>query len=74
MKKQHGKSISQGYDAPCHNCTDRKVLCHSTCEVYKDFTNEVKSLSQNRRDDIDRHYTTGIKYSKGDKIQKRPQK
>lgn len=27
-------------ETPCHNCTNRTVTCHSSCEAYKAFFDE----------------------------------
>ena len=32
--------------APCKNCTDRVVGCHSTCEKYKDWKKKDKERKQ----------------------------
>lgn len=53
-------------EAPCHNCPDRRIGCHSTCGRYKDykvhndglkaarnkekFISELMSGSRQRRD------------------------
>ena len=31
-----------GLSAPCKDCVDRAVGCHSTCDKYKQFADERK--------------------------------
>lgn len=28
--------------SPCFGCTERKTLCHSTCEKYIEYTSKIK--------------------------------
>jgi hypothetical protein len=32
--------------APCKNCPNRKVGCHSTCQKYLDFRKEVDKINK----------------------------
>lgn len=41
--------------APCLNCSDREVGCHSTCERYKQFKNEHSAETQVRNDFLKGH-------------------
>ena len=36
--------------APCKNCTDRKLGCHATCEKYQEFNKQQEQIRQNRFD------------------------
>lgn len=36
----------------CKECTDRVVGCHSTCESYKTYKEEMASLTKARKDDL----------------------
>lgn len=44
--------------APCYNCTNRILNCHSTCESYKsyqgtrDVINENRKIATAKRDDL----------------------
>ncbi len=33
-------------NAPCRNCTDRCLLCHSTCEKYNDYQKKNNAYKQ----------------------------
>lgn len=33
----------------CKNCTERQVGCHASCEVYKEYRNEIEKQNVNRR-------------------------
>ena len=35
--------------APCKDCFDRKLLCHSSCERYKAWRAELDRLSAERQ-------------------------
>ena len=35
-----------GLSAPCKDCADRAVGCHSACDKYKQFVNERKEYVQ----------------------------
>lgn len=46
---------------PCHDCPDRKVGCHSTCEKYLLATKEnEKALEARRRIDISDKYHNDV--------------
>lgn len=34
-------------DAPCKDCTDRHYKCHSECEKYKAYKEDVKHFHEN---------------------------
>ena len=34
--------------APCKDCKERKVGCHSTCEAYKEFQRQNDDTKANR--------------------------
>lgn len=36
-------------NAPCKDCTDRIVGCHSTCEKYKLFRSDLDDLNHSKR-------------------------
>jgi hypothetical protein len=33
----------------CRECTDRKIGCHSKCERYKQFREEIELIHKNKR-------------------------
>lgn len=33
-------------DCPCRGCEDRKFLCHSSCERYKQWKTEYETITQ----------------------------
>lgn len=35
--------------APCLNCPDRKLLCHSSCDRYKEYVELVRQINENRK-------------------------
>lgn len=35
--------------APCRDCTDRHIGCHSDCDGYKEFRAAVDDISAKRR-------------------------
>ena len=35
-----------GLSAPCKDCVDRAVGCHSTCDKYRQFANDRKEYAQ----------------------------
>lgn len=35
-------------DAPCKDCTDRKPLCHSTCEKYAEYKKKANKIRVKR--------------------------
>jgi hypothetical protein len=37
---------------PCLNCEERNIYCHSNCDKYKEFVNEVEVIKQARIDYI----------------------
>lgn len=37
--------------APCMNCQDRVLGCHSQCERYKGFRAELDEINRKRRED-----------------------
>ena len=39
-------------NAPCMNCRNRYVGCHSGCEDYADFTDNVEALKAKRREKV----------------------
>jgi len=47
--------------APCKDCPDRKVDCHSECEKYKQFSEERKSISRMR---IEEHVSRPARHQK----------
>ena len=32
--------------APCKDCTDRYLMCHSSCERYKNWKDEVDDIKE----------------------------
>ena len=36
----------------CYECQNRHPGCHSKCEIYKDFKNELKRVKANRNRDL----------------------
>lgn len=47
---------------PCHNCPDRYVGCHSLCERYKAFREEIRKLNEkiNKVKEADRIYDSYV--------------
>ena len=39
-------------NAPCMNCRNRYVGCHSNCEAYSEFTDDVETLKAKRREKV----------------------
>lgn len=39
--------------APCKNCKDRYVGCHSKCEKYKEYAAECEVIREKRRKESD---------------------
>lgn len=37
-------------NAPCKDCPNRTLLCHSTCEEYQKFAAERQEISKKRRE------------------------
>ena len=37
--------------APCKNCEDRKVRCHSKCNKYADYVRNNEILKQKKREE-----------------------
>ena len=40
---------------PCRECSDRKQLCHGSCERYKGWKKSLEAMAAARRAD-DEHY------------------
>ncbi len=38
--------------SPCKDCTERKIGCHSKCELYKQFREEVECYNNLRRKEV----------------------
>ncbi len=36
-------------NAPCLDCTDRKLNCHADCKKYKDYRAELKIVKANTK-------------------------
>lgn len=36
-------------DAPCKDCTDRKVGCHGSCDAYQEFNKFCEDQREKRR-------------------------
>ena len=41
--------------SPCLNCEERKLKCHTTCEKYKEFTDEGDAIKKARYDYVMRN-------------------
>ena len=53
--------------APCKDCSDRHLHCHSECERYKTFAKETRELNQARnqaRQEENLFYTPHKRYVK----------
>ena len=35
--------------APCLNCEDRTITCHSECEKYKDYTKQLAAYKEKEK-------------------------
>lgn len=48
--------------APCKDCPNRQIGCHSTCEKYLEFRKEVDRLKQERiaKRDVDQYVRESI--------------
>ena len=38
--------------APCLNCEDRTITCHSECEKYKDYTKQLAAYKEKEREKL----------------------
>ena len=36
-------------DAPCRDCKDRKINCHSDCEKYQEYARKKKEFTELER-------------------------
>lgn len=43
-------------DSPCRYCTDRKLLCHGSCELYKAYRIAVEKEAETRQRERDACY------------------
>lgn len=43
-------------ECKCKNCTERHIGCHSTCEDYKNFRNELDKMNEGIG--VDREFNT----------------
>ena len=34
--------------APCKNCAERSIRCHSTCDKYREFAEENNRMRENK--------------------------
>lgn len=58
--------------APCKDCKERKVGCHSTCEAYKEFQRQNDVTKANRRKESDANgYVISSHLSANKKTRKR---
>ena len=48
--------------APCKDCPDRKVGCHSTCEKYLEFRKERDELNETIQKQRDKEYAEFTRY------------
>lgn len=51
-------------NAPCKDCPDRRELCHSLCEKYKEFVKEREEIREARRLDLDIQHFAHFNYEK----------
>ena len=51
MSFQYGTSRS--VNAPCKDCTDRKIGCHSECKAYQDYNAIREMIRKKKRTAID---------------------
>lgn len=65
-------------NAPCYKCENHTVDCHSTCEKYKVYKDELNNINNLRSGEHDRNdeyfcYRTrqAIKYTKTDSYKKK---
>jgi hypothetical protein len=58
--------------APCKDCPDRHLHCHSECERYKTFKQECDELREKRNKIKQAEYTIDrIRYAKAYKIKQK---
>jgi hypothetical protein len=43
--------------SPCKECSGRELRCHSHCERYKQFREELKRYTEARREEVWDEYT-----------------
>ena len=36
--------------APCKNCENRKLMCHDTCDLYKQYKEDLKKKNKYLKD------------------------
>ena len=45
----------------CRGCSERRLLCHSSCEKYAAFKKEVANANKNRKEYEDSRYSLYVK-------------
>lgn len=43
-------NLNKSLTAPCKNCSERVMLCHSNCGKYKEFKSNMQAVSDARED------------------------
>lgn len=72
-------TVSARVTAPCKGCTDRSVTCHSSCERYKQYKQELENAKTEERKeaelyDLTMALTSNLRKKKYDKIRGRKYK
>ena len=49
--------------APCYQCEERHIGCHSTCERYKDYAGLIADNREERREFAERETNSHAKLS-----------
>ena len=44
-------------EAPCKDCSERKLKCHSRCKRYKQFRDELRKFETERHEEVWDEYT-----------------
>ena len=44
-------------NAPCYKCENHAIECHSTCEKYKAYKDELNNINSRRSEEHDRNET-----------------
>lgn len=48
-KSKFSKNLYSGQkNAPCMNCNERIIGCHSTCKKYEQFKNESNAIKKHK--------------------------
>ena len=56
-------------NAPCKNCPDREIGCHSKCNKYSEFRKKRdEELDRKRKEDFELHQTDCSRAARSDRL------